>query len=138
MEGKKKQVAIADIVAMKPEVILFDEPTAALDSYHSQLVNALVDELCESGITVIQATHDSDYAMEWADQVIVIQDGRVIVKDSPQKVFEDIELRKRAYLEEPNVLKMYNCLCRTHMIENINDGICPRSIEDLVKLIELL
>lgn len=136
--GQKKQVAIADIVAMKPEVILFDEPTAALDSYHSQLVNALVDELCESGITVIQATHDSDYAMEWADQVIVIQDGRVIVKDSPQKVFEDIELRKRAYLEEPNVLKMYNCLCRTHMIENINDGICPRSIEDLAKLIELL
>lgn len=134
--GQKKQVAIADILAMKPEVILFDEPTAALDSYHSQLVNALIDELCESGITVIQATHDSDYAMAWADQVIVIQDGKVLVKDTPQKVFQNVELRKRAYLEEPKVLKMYNCLRRAHKIKQASENICPKSIDELVRLLE--
>ena len=134
--GQKKQVAIADILAMKPEVILFDEPTAALDSYHSQLVNSLVDELCESGITVIQATHDSDYAMAWADQIIVIQDGKVLVKDTPQKVFENVELRKRAYLEEPKVLKMYNCLRRAHKIKQASENICPKSIDELVGLLE--
>lgn len=134
--GQKKQVAIADILAMKPEVILFDEPTAALDSYHSQLVNALVDELCDSGITVIQATHDSDYAMAWADQIIVIQDGKVLIKDTPQKVFENVELRKRAYIEEPKVLKMYNCLRKAHKIEQVSDHVCPKSIDELVRLFE--
>ena len=134
--GQKKQVAIADILAMKPEVILFDEPTAALDSYHSQLVNALVDELYESGITVIQATHDSDYAMAWADQIIVIQDGKVLVKDTPQKVFENVELRKRAYLEEPKVLKMYNSLRKANKIEQVSDNICPKSIDELIGLLE--
>lgn len=134
--GQKKQVAIADILAMKPEVILFDEPTAALDSYHSQLVNDLVDELCEAGITVIQATHDSDYAMAWADRIIVIQDGKVLVKDTPQKVFENVELRKKAYLEEPNVLKMYNCLCKVNIIEQTNNPICPKSIDELIKGLE--
>lgn len=134
--GQKKQVAIADILAMKPEVILFDEPTAALDSYHSQLVNDLVVELCDSGITVIQATHDSDYAMAWADQIIVIQDGEVLVKDTPEKVFQNAELRKRAYLEEPNVLKMYNCLCKAHMIEKVSNQVCPKSIDELVKILE--
>ncbi|WP_455715198.1 energy-coupling factor ABC transporter ATP-binding protein [Anaerosporobacter sp.] len=134
--GQKKQVAIADIMAMKPEVILFDEPTAALDSYHRKVVNSMIDELCESGITVIQATHDSDYAMEWADQVIVIQDGKVLVKDTPQNVFQNDELRKRAYLEEPDVIKMYNCLGKTHRIDMESVNTCPKSIDELIHLLE--
>lgn len=133
--GQKKQVAIADILAMKPEVILFDEPTAALDSYHSKVVNCMIDELCESGITVIQATHDSNYAMEWADQVIVIQDGKVLVKDTPQNVFQNEELRKRAYLEEPDVIKMYNCLSNTHRIDIESFSTCPKSIDELIHLL---
>lgn len=134
--GQKKQVAIADILAMKPEVILFDEPTAALDFYHSKVVNHMIDELCESGITVIQATHDSDYAMSWADQVIVIQDGKVLVKDTPQNVFQNVELRKRAYIEEPNVIKMYNCLRKTHRIDNDSMSTCPKSIDELINILK--
>ncbi|WP_310603322.1 energy-coupling factor ABC transporter ATP-binding protein [Anaerosporobacter sp.] len=134
--GQKKQVAIADILAMNPEVILFDEPTAALDSYHSRIVSKLIDELCESGITVIQATHDSDYAMAWADQIVVISDGKLLAKDTPQNIFGNVELRTKAYIEEPNVMKVYHSLCEANVIDELKE--CPRSIEALVGEVETI
>ena len=62
--GQKKQVSIADILVMHPEVIILDEPTGALDPKHTKLVNDWIDRLSSEGITILQATHDIDYA--WA------------------------------------------------------------------------
>ena len=67
--GQKKQVSIADILVMKPEIIILDEPAAALDPKHTLMVNRIVDRLTEQGITVLISTHDVDYAMAWADDV---------------------------------------------------------------------
>ena len=60
--GQKKQVSIADILVMKPDIIILDEPAAALDPKHTTLVNQIVDRMTESGITVFLATHDVNYA----------------------------------------------------------------------------
>lgn len=134
--GQKKQVAIADVLAMEPSVILFDEPTAALDGFHSKLVNDLIDELCDRGITVVQATHDSDYAMAWADKIVVMKEGRILIKDKPQVVFEDKDVCENACLAIPHVLMIYKCLCRNHKIEKVEDGTCPRTIEKLMDMID--
>ena len=63
--GQKKLVSIADILVMHPDIIILDEPAAALDPRHSEMVNKIVDKLTEKGITVMIATHDVDYAMEF-------------------------------------------------------------------------
>ena len=68
--GQKKQVSIADILVMHPEIIILDEPAAALDPKHTQMVNAIVDEMTENQITVLMSTHDVDYAYEWADRLL--------------------------------------------------------------------
>ena len=76
--GQKKQVSIADILVMRPEIIILDEPAAALDPKHTRMVNEMVDKLTEQGITVLMATHDMDYAYAWADEIVLMKDGKVL------------------------------------------------------------
>ena len=74
--GQKKLVAIADILVMHPEVMILDEPTAALDPKHTRIVQKIIDRLTERGITVLMATHDMDYAYSWADEIVLMHEGR--------------------------------------------------------------
>ena len=73
--GQKKQVSIADILVMKPEIIILDEPAAALDPKHTTMVNHIVDQMTQNGITVLMATHDVNYAYEWANEIFIIPRG---------------------------------------------------------------
>ena len=82
--GQKKQVAIADILVMKPEIIILDEPVAALDPKHTRMVNQIVDRMTEKGITVIMATHDIDYAYGWADEIVLMYEGKVLCQGDPK------------------------------------------------------
>ena len=72
--GQKKQVAIADILVMHPEVMILDEPAAALDMKHTKKVNEMIERLTEKGITVLIATHDIEYACGWADEIVLMQE----------------------------------------------------------------
>ena len=63
--GQKKQVALADILVMKPEIMILDEPFAALDPVHTRIIRQQIDKMCTSGMTVLLATHNTDYALEW-------------------------------------------------------------------------
>lgn len=85
--GQKKQVSIADILVMNPDVIVLDEPAAALDPKHTVIVNHLIDKLSERGITTIISTHDVNHAYDWADDVVLFLDGRVLLSGSPEEVF---------------------------------------------------
>ena len=105
--GQKKQVAIADILVMHPEVIILDEPASALDPKHTQLVNSIIDRLTDSGITVIMATHNADYAYEWADDIILMDQGQLLAHGTPQEIFQQRDLISKANLELPSVLKMF-------------------------------
>nr|WP_276008738.1 ABC transporter ATP-binding protein [Aequitasia blattaphilus] len=132
--GEKKQVSIADILVMEPEVVLMDEPTAALDPKHTKLVYQVIEELSENGITVIVATHDVDYACQWADEIIVMEKGRVLAQDVPQKIFTSRELLKKANLEIPMVIRVTQYLQEADILEK--ESTVPRSIEDLEELIK--
>ena len=97
--GQKKQVSIADILVMRPEIIILDEPAAALDPKHTRMVNEMVDKLTEQGITVLMATHDMDYAYAWADEIVLMKDGKVLCQGAPEAVCRETEKLKETNLK---------------------------------------
>lgn len=131
--GQKKQVSIADILVMKPEIVILDEPTAALDPMHTALVNQAVDRMTASGITVMMATHDVDFALRWADEILVFKDGKVAAHDCPEQIFGNPELLKQANLEKPTVLQLYEALKKKGLLPV--DLPLPKSLSALLGVI---
>ena len=129
--GQKKQVAIADILVMHPEVMILDEPAAALDPKHTRKVQQIVDRLTEKGITVLMATHDIDYAYSWADEIVLMHRGKVIRQGTPFEVCSDREALKAASLEVPAVLRMHERLKEKRLIPQ--DAAPPGNIDELVE-----
>jgi cobalt transport protein ATP-binding subunit len=78
--GEKKRVAIAGILAMEPDVLVFDEPTNTLDPASAEEVMELLDELASSGRTVLISTHDVELAYRWADSAILMERGRILAR----------------------------------------------------------
>ena len=76
--GQKKRVCIAGVLAMQPEVVVLDEPMAGLDAAMQDELTAVLDVLHKTGMTIIIATHDLDFAYGWADEAIVLQSGRLL------------------------------------------------------------
>ena len=83
--GQKQRVAIVRALAMNPEVLLFDEPTSALDPEMVGEVENLMRELAKDGMTMLVVSHDTDFAMELADRIVFLADGKVVV-DAPPSV----------------------------------------------------
>lgn len=132
--GQKKQVAIADILVMHPDIVILDEPAAALDPKHTALVNGIIDQMTEAGLTVLISTHDPDYAFSWADQIILFHQGRVLKSGSPIEVFSDQAALTLTNLSRPAVLSIYESLCRKKII---NAGIpIPKNLMELKQIIE--
>ena len=112
--GEKKRVSIADIIAMHPEIIIFDEPTASLDP---------------QGKTILLSTHDVDFAYRWAERVVVFHGGEIIADGGTLPVFQDREVLLRAGLRRPMLLDLYEGL-RRRGIAGGKDY--PRSVEELL------
>lgn len=129
--GQKKQVALADILVMKPEIMILDEPFAALDPVHTRIIRQQIDKMCTSGMTVLLATHNTDYALEWADEVVLLKNGRVLSQDRPDKVLTDEKLLKETNLELPSVIRLHKFLCSHGMADPSFPD--PRNMEDLEK-----
>lgn len=129
--GQKKQVALADILVMKPEIMILDEPFAALDPVHTRIIRQQIDKMCTSGMTVLLATHNTDYALEWADEVVLLKNGRVLSQDRPDKVLTDEKLLKETNLELPSVIRLHKFLCSHGMADPSFPA--PRNMEDLEK-----
>ena len=129
--GQKKQVAIADILVMHPEVMILDEPAAALDPKHTRKVQEIVDRLSEKGITVLMATHDIDYAYAWADEIVLMHEGKVIRQGTPAQVCTDRQALEEASLELPVVVKIYERLREKALIPE--DTPLPGNVEELIE-----
>lgn len=127
--GQKKRVSIAGILAMDPEVIIFDEPTAWLDPLHADQLVQLMDKLVAAGKTVIVSTHDVDMAYSWADYVYVMVGGKVLGQGQPVEVFQDEELLQRAGLVKPWVLEVYQELWKKGWVSH---GPLPRTKPELL------
>lgn len=132
--GQKKQVAIAGILVMHPDVVILDEPAAALDPKHTSLVNGIMDQMTKAGITVLISTHDPDHAFSWADKVILFHHGKVLKSGSPTEVFADHPALKAANLSKPAVLSMFESLRRKEIISAGTP--IPKSLTELEQIIE--
>jgi energy-coupling factor transport system ATP-binding protein len=127
--GQKQRVAIAGIIAMKPQCIVFDEPTAMLDPRGRREVMKTAKMLNEEyGITVIFITHYMDEAVK-AKRVIVMDEGRIILDGTPKEVFVNVDTLKNAKLDVPEATEL------THLL--IKDGInLNKDILDIDELLE--
>ena len=111
--GQKQRVAIAGVLAMRPKIIVLDEPTAMLDPQGRRDVISTVTALCrENGMTVILITHHMDECVN-ADRVIVMADGSVVKDGTPQSVFSDVDTMEKHGLSAPETVKILYDLNRS-------------------------
>ncbi len=133
--GQKQRVAIAGIIAMEPECIVLDEPTAMLDPKGREEVMSTIMRLNkEEGITIVLITHYMDEAVK-ADRVIVMDDGKILTQGTPQDVFTQVELLKRHRLDVPQVTE----LCYKLRACGVDiDNLCLNTDECIESLCEVL
>lgn len=101
--GERRKAAIAGVLASDPDLIVADEPTAGLDPASSREMMSLFKSIHEEGKTIILVTHDMNLVLEYADEMVLMHDGKVVLKDEPSSLF-GMNLEEYS-LEEPNVFK---------------------------------
>lgn len=133
--GQKQRVAIAGIIAMRPKCIILDEPTAMLDPQgRKEVMSAIRHMNREYGITIVLITHYMDEAAQ-CDRVVVMDGGKIIIDNIPEKVFSQVELLRKIGLDVPQVTEL------AWELEKAGIDISPEIIseEECVKaLLELL
>ena len=134
--GQKQRVAIAGIIAMLPECIIFDESTAMLDPGGRKDVMDTIEYLNrEKGITVIHITHNMDEAVR-ADRVVVINDGRVFLDGDPKTVFSRVQELRTVGLDVPQVTELFYELNYRGIDVDYSELDEEKCAEALVRLIE--
>lgn len=123
--GEKRRVAIAGILALEPNVLVLDEPTAGLDPLSAKNMMKTFASIHKSGTTVVLVTHDMNLVLEHANQVIVMENGAVVLKTTPHKLFSDEEAKYS--LEVPHLyeamkmLKAHGCPLKFEQIRTIDE-----------------
>ena len=113
--GQKQRVAIAGVMAMKPEIIIFDEATSMLDPKGKSDIKKLISDLHESGkFTIISITHDIEEVLS-GDDCLVLNHGKVYMHDKPEKVFAKAEELRKMDLDIPFSLKIKEAFKKNHI-----------------------
>ena len=132
--GEKKRVSIADILAMRPEIILFDEPTASLDPKNTALLEETLDKLSKRGITLVVSTHDVDFAYRFASRAVVFSRGEIVADAEPDAVFSDASVIREAGLKRPLLFDVAR-LVRQAFPQVVSGE--PRTLEEFRKMLGL-
>jgi cobalt transport protein ATP-binding subunit len=125
--GQKRRVAIAGVLAMRPEIIILDEPMAFLDPKSRDDLHALLETMHLMGMTLVVATHDVDFAAEWADQVLILGDGRMLASGTTDLLFDD-RLLAEADLHLPRLARPFR------LLQGAGD-LRPRTVRQAAQLI---
>ena len=115
--GQKKRVTIASILAINPDVIILDEPTAGQDYKHYTEFMEFIKGLSNKGISIIMVTHDMQLTLEYCDRAVVLSGGKKIADDKPANILTNKEIIKKANLKETSL----STLAKTIDIANTND-----------------
>ncbi|MBF4693412.1 energy-coupling factor ABC transporter ATP-binding protein [Fusibacter ferrireducens] len=132
--GEKKRVSIASILAMRPEMIIFDEPTAALDPLNATMLEDVLAKLGNVGKTILLSTHDVDLAYRWAERVLVFSAGEIIADGTPLDIFRDQQILEKANLKKPMMLEVYEMLVKKKLLEDSAEY--PKTTQAFNKLLD--
>lgn len=114
--GQKQKVAIAAILAMRPRVLVLDEPTAALDPASSALVFDTLRMVREEGVTVVVIEQKVALLSEYCDRILVMGEGSLVLDGTPREVFAHADELRRIGVDSPRVARVYNSLARDGLV----------------------
>jgi len=117
--GQKKRVAIAGILAMRPEIMVLDEPTTGLDPKGAEQIMKILYKLNQEDMSIIIASHDVEIVTQFADKIFVLHDGNIIGQGTPEEIFNDYETLKMAHLRPPKSAELLHLLRDNGMSINI-------------------
>lgn len=105
-KGERQMVAVASILALEPKILVIDEPTTGLDWAGIQHMMSLIKQLHEGGTTIIMISHDMEIVAKYAERVVVMNDGGVLLEGSTRDVFENFQVLARAGIVPPQILRL--------------------------------
>jgi cobalt/nickel transport system ATP-binding protein len=129
--GQKKRVSIAGVMALQPDLLLLDEPTAYLDPVQTRNLLIELAEIAKLGTTLLIATHDLDFVYQWADWVLVMERGRLIAEGETSTVFAQLQSLPEFALGMPILWQMWSRLA-----DKMPSVPAPRSIEEFATYLE--
>ncbi|MFJ7734662.1 energy-coupling factor ABC transporter ATP-binding protein [Lysinibacillus sp. NPDC097231] len=135
--GQMRRVAIAGVLAMEPEVIVLDEPTAGLDPRGQKEIMDMFYKLHqERGLTTILVTHSMEDAARYADNIIIMHEGKNVLSGAPQEIFRDVETLKNYRLEPPRIVRFQQKI--ENMINKSFSKICLTEEELAAEIAQVL
>ncbi|MDQ3943523.1 MAG: energy-coupling factor transporter ATPase [Actinomycetota bacterium] len=109
-KGERQRVAVASVLALRPEVLILDEPTTGLDYAQQRSMMDLIKRLNEEGSTIIAVTHTMWVVAEYVHRAVVVQDGKVVLAGTVREVFSQEEELRDAFLRPPHIVSFSNSL----------------------------
>ncbi|WP_240371621.1 energy-coupling factor ABC transporter ATP-binding protein [Anoxybacteroides rupiense] len=108
--GQKKWLTLASVMAMRPHLLVLDEPTAYLDLLQTERLVEKINDIHQAGTTVFIATHDFDFVLKWADIVFMMHDGQIVMHGEPQELFARPSILQEYRLGIPLLASVWNAL----------------------------
>ncbi len=135
--GQKRRVAIAGVLAMKPEVLILDEPTAGLDPKGRSEILELISSLRKkTGMTIVLVSHSMDDVAEYVNRIVVMDHGRKMYDDAPREVFRHVEELEAMGLAAPQVTYMMHQLRKNGFDVNPDAITIEEAQEEVLKALE--
>ena len=131
--GQQKRVAIAGIVAMRPDIMILDEPTAGLDPEGVDKVLDILNNLNSEGISIVISSHDIEMVNEFADKIYVLYEGEIIASGDKHQIFSDKELLKKAHLKAPVTTEILYKLKEKGLNVNTEKLSIDETVEEILK-----
>ena len=136
--GQKRRVAIAGVLAMQPEILVLDEPTAGLDPKGRDEILGQIKKLQkETGITVLLVSHSMEDVAEYVDRILVMNKGQLIFDDVPKEVFKHHEELEEMGLAAPQVTYIMDKLIKEGVVENSNATTILEAKEEILKAFQM-
>ena len=132
--GQKRRVAIAGVLAMKPEVLILDEPTAGLDPKgRDEILDQIAKLKEETGITVILVSHSMEDVAKYVERIIVMNRGSVLYDDTPREVFKHVEELEQVGLAAPQVTYIMQALSKRGMPVDTSTTTIAEASQEILK-----
>lgn len=132
--GQQKRVAIAGIIAMKPEIMILDEPTAGLDPEGVDKVLNILNKLNSKGISIVISSHDIEMVNQFANKIYVLYDGEIIASGDKHQIFSDKKLLKKAHLKSPITTEILYKLKENGLNVDTEKSGINETVEEILKV----